>query len=46
MNRRIVMTTGASGIGRALGRAFAAQKAKVFVYDIDAKALSPPSPSS
>jgi NAD(P)-dependent dehydrogenase (short-subunit alcohol dehydrogenase family) len=46
MNRRTVMTTGTSGTGRKIVRAFAVQKAKVFVCDIDAKALSPPSPSS
>jgi NAD(P)-dependent dehydrogenase (short-subunit alcohol dehydrogenase family) len=38
MNQRVLIT-GASGIGREIARAFAAQGAKVFVCDIDQKAL-------
>jgi NAD(P)-dependent dehydrogenase (short-subunit alcohol dehydrogenase family) len=39
MNRRVLVTAGASGIGREIARAFAADGAKVFVCDIDAKGL-------
>ena len=39
MNQRVLVTAGASGIGREIARAFAANGAKVFVSDIDAKAL-------
>jgi NAD(P)-dependent dehydrogenase (short-subunit alcohol dehydrogenase family) len=39
MNQRVLVTAGASGIGLEIARAFAAQGAKVFVCDIDAKAL-------
>lgn len=42
MNRRAAMITDASGIGRATVRAFAAQKAKLFVRDINAKAYCRP----
>jgi NAD(P)-dependent dehydrogenase (short-subunit alcohol dehydrogenase family) len=37
VTRRVLVTAGASGIGRAIARAFAANGAKVFVCDIDAK---------
>jgi len=40
MAQRVLVTAGASGIGREIVRAFAAQGALVFVCDIDAKALS------
>jgi NAD(P)-dependent dehydrogenase (short-subunit alcohol dehydrogenase family) len=39
MYQRILVTAGASGIGREIARAFAAKSAKVFVSDIDAKGL-------
>jgi NAD(P)-dependent dehydrogenase (short-subunit alcohol dehydrogenase family) len=39
MNQRVLVTAGASGIGREIARAFAANGAKVFVSDIDAKGL-------
>jgi NAD(P)-dependent dehydrogenase (short-subunit alcohol dehydrogenase family) len=39
MNQRVLITAGASGIGREIARAFAAQGDKVFVCDIDPKAL-------
>ncbi len=39
MTQRVLVTAGASGIGREIVRAFAAQGAKVFVCDIDAKGL-------
>jgi NAD(P)-dependent dehydrogenase (short-subunit alcohol dehydrogenase family) len=39
MSRRVLITAGASGIGREIALAFAASGAKVFVCDIDAKAL-------
>src|SRR5579863_1652972 len=39
MNQRVLVTAGASGIGREIARTFAANGAKVFVSDIDAKAL-------
>jgi NAD(P)-dependent dehydrogenase (short-subunit alcohol dehydrogenase family) len=39
MNQRVLVTAGASGIGREIARSFAANGAKVFVSDIDAKAL-------
>ena len=39
MNQRVLVTAGASGIGREIARTFAANSAKVFVSDIDAKAL-------
>jgi NAD(P)-dependent dehydrogenase (short-subunit alcohol dehydrogenase family) len=39
MNQRVLVTAGASGIGREIARAFAANGAKVFVCDIDAKGL-------
>lgn len=39
MEQRVLITAGASGIGLEIARAFAAQGAKVFVCDIDAKAL-------
>ncbi len=37
---RVLITAGASGIGRAMGEAFAAQNAEVWVTDVDADALS------
>jgi NAD(P)-dependent dehydrogenase (short-subunit alcohol dehydrogenase family) len=40
MNQRVLVTAGASGIGREVARAFAANGAKVFVSDIDAKGLN------
>jgi hypothetical protein len=39
MVQRVLVTAGASGIGREIVRAFTANGAKVFVCDIDAKAL-------
>jgi NAD(P)-dependent dehydrogenase (short-subunit alcohol dehydrogenase family) len=39
MPQRVLVTAGASGIGREIVRAFAAKGASVFVCDIDAKAL-------
>lgn len=40
MNQRVLVTAGASGIGREIAHAFAANGAKVFVCDIDAPALN------
>ena len=40
MPQRVLITAGAAGIGREFARAFAATGAKVFVCDIDAKALA------
>jgi NAD(P)-dependent dehydrogenase (short-subunit alcohol dehydrogenase family) len=40
MTRRVLVTAAASGIGREIVRAFAADGAKVFVCDIDAKGLN------
>jgi NAD(P)-dependent dehydrogenase (short-subunit alcohol dehydrogenase family) len=39
MSQRALVTAGAAGIGREIVRAFAANGAKVFVCDIDSKAL-------
>jgi NAD(P)-dependent dehydrogenase (short-subunit alcohol dehydrogenase family) len=39
MTQRVLVTAGASGIGREIARAFARNGASVFVCDIDAKAL-------
>jgi NAD(P)-dependent dehydrogenase (short-subunit alcohol dehydrogenase family) len=39
MRQRVLITAGASGIGREFARAFAAIGAKVFVCDIDLKSL-------
>src|SRR5471032_1329630 len=39
MPQRVLITAGASGIGREFARAFAANGAKVFICDIDAKGL-------
>jgi NAD(P)-dependent dehydrogenase (short-subunit alcohol dehydrogenase family) len=39
MTQRVLITAGASGIGREIARAFAANGAKVFVCDIDTKAI-------
>src|ERR1700736_2988911 len=39
MQQRVLITAGAGGIGREMPRAFAANGAKVFVCDIDAKGL-------
>jgi NAD(P)-dependent dehydrogenase (short-subunit alcohol dehydrogenase family) len=39
MPQRVLITAGAAGIGREFARAFAAAGAKVFVCDIDTKAL-------
>ena len=38
--QRVLITAGASGIGREIARAFAAKGGKVFVCDIDADALA------
>ena len=40
MAQRVLITAGASGIGRAMGEAFAAVGAQVWVTDIDATALA------
>lgn len=40
MSQRVLITAGASGIGREFARAFVANGAKVFVCDIDEKALT------
>jgi NAD(P)-dependent dehydrogenase (short-subunit alcohol dehydrogenase family) len=40
MTQRVLITAGASGIGREIARAFAANGARVFVCDIDADALA------
>ncbi|MEM6408508.1 MAG: SDR family oxidoreductase [Pseudomonadota bacterium] len=37
---RVLITAGASGIGRAMGEAFAAEGAEVWVTDVDASALA------
>ena len=39
MTQRVLVTAGASGIGREIARAFSANGAKVFVCDIDSNAL-------
>src|SRR5438132_8505330 len=39
MSQRVLVTAGASGIGREIVRAFVANGAKVFVCDIDGKGL-------
>jgi NAD(P)-dependent dehydrogenase (short-subunit alcohol dehydrogenase family) len=39
MTQRVLVTAGASGIGREIARAFAGSGAKVFVCDIDAEGL-------
>jgi NADP-dependent 3-hydroxy acid dehydrogenase YdfG len=39
MTQRVLVTAGATGIGREIVRAFAAQGAKVFVCDIDGPGL-------
>jgi NAD(P)-dependent dehydrogenase (short-subunit alcohol dehydrogenase family) len=39
MTQRVLVTAGAAGIGREIAKAFAANGAKVFVCDIDAKGL-------
>ncbi|WP_421704597.1 SDR family oxidoreductase [Aliiroseovarius sp.] len=39
-NARVLITAGASGIGRAMGEAFAAAGARVWVTDIDREALA------
>jgi NAD(P)-dependent dehydrogenase (short-subunit alcohol dehydrogenase family) len=39
MTQRVLVTAGAAGIGREIAKAFAAGGAKVFVCDIDSKAL-------
>ena len=39
MPQRVLITAGAAGIGREFARAFATTGAKVFVCDIDGKAL-------
>lgn len=40
MSRRVVITAGAAGIGRAMAAAFAATGARVWVTDVDATALA------
>jgi NAD(P)-dependent dehydrogenase (short-subunit alcohol dehydrogenase family) len=40
MNQRVLVTAGASGIGREIARAFAACGGRVFVSDIDGEGLS------
>src|SRR6185503_17115181 len=40
MVQRVLITAGAAGIGREFARAFSANGAKVFVCDIDDKALA------
>ena len=40
MAQRVLVTAGASGIGREIVRAFAANGASVFVCDIDSRALN------
>ena len=37
---RVLVTAGASGIGREVARGFVMEGAKVFVCDVDAKALA------
>src|SRR5271165_6084913 len=39
MSQKVLVTAGATGIGREFVRAFAATGARVFVCDIDARAL-------
>ncbi len=39
MSRRVLITAGASGLGRAMAEAFAAQGARVWVADVDGAAL-------
>ncbi|WP_299024044.1 SDR family oxidoreductase [uncultured Sulfitobacter sp.] len=38
--RKVLITAGASGIGRAMGEAFAAEGCEVWVTDVDAEALA------
>jgi NAD(P)-dependent dehydrogenase (short-subunit alcohol dehydrogenase family) len=40
MNQRVLVTAGASGIGREIARTFAAKGAKAFVSDIDAAGMT------
>ncbi len=40
MTQRVLITAGASGIGRAMGEAFAATGAQVWITDVDAQALA------
>ena len=40
MSQRVLITAGASGIGRAMGEAFAASGAQVWVTDVDAAGLA------
>jgi NAD(P)-dependent dehydrogenase (short-subunit alcohol dehydrogenase family) len=40
MSQRVLITAGASGIGREIARAFKAQDARVFVCDLDQAALA------
>ena len=40
MQQRVLVTAGASGIGREIARAFIANRAAVFVCDMDAKGLA------
>ncbi|MGB2657479.1 MAG: SDR family NAD(P)-dependent oxidoreductase, partial [Pseudolabrys sp.] len=40
MSQRVLITAGAAGIGREFARAFTANGAKVFVCDVDDKAIA------
>jgi short-subunit dehydrogenase involved in D-alanine esterification of teichoic acids len=40
MSCGVLITAGASGIGRAMGEAFSAEGYRVWVADVDAKALA------
>ena len=44
MSQRVMITAGASGIGRAIARAFADQGAKVHICDVDERALGEADP--
>ncbi|MBA2486981.1 MAG: SDR family NAD(P)-dependent oxidoreductase [Nitrospira sp.] len=40
MTQRVLVTAGASGIGREIVRAFAVNRAAIFVCDIDSSGLN------